>query len=395
MKQRELKKQVEAYPPEVRLLISLSTSDDPDGQRLNQWVAKNPIHWQRFAGLAASHKLVSMIFPNLSLIRERIPEETYQYLKNQNQRFTRRSFIQTEQTIHLQKLFNKEGISAIFFKGIVLSQRLYGHPATKNSADIDLLVPVNKVEETTKLLRARGYHLTYPAISLTQKQKRINYRISHHYGLHNNEKGVHLELHWHLTNPHSLLPLPFEQAYENHATIALNHHPIKTLGDEDYLIYLAVHGARHQWCRLNWLKDFTIMLEQTREDTQKRAEQRMQKMGLERCYHQACLMSHLIYGIPSLVKDLKTDRLPPLFIQKPVEALRENKPPDALDKLKDMPYHIRLRRAIKFKTYLFLRLRTHHTNWAIVKLPDFLFFLYYPLRPVLWAREVLRKKRLR
>ena len=388
----ELNKKVEAYPPEVRLLISLSAPGGPDGQRLKKWVNDNPVNWQRFAALAASHKLISMIFPNLSLIQDYIPEETYRYLKNQNQRFTRRSFIQTEQTIHLQELFNKENIPAIFFKGIVLSQRLYGHPATKNSADIDLLVPVKEVEKTTELLIDRGYHLTYPSISLTEKQKRINYRISHHYGLQNNEKGVHLELHWHLTNPHSLLPLPFERVYKNYSTVELNHHPIKTLGDEDYLIYLAVHGARHQWCRLNWLKDFTSVLEQTREETQQNAEQRMQKMGLERCYRQARLMSHLICGIPSSPNDLKTDRLPSVFIQKPVEALRENKPPDALDKLKDMPYHIRLRRRIKFKIFLFLRLRTHHTNWAIVRLPDYLFFLYYPLRPVLWVRKVLRRR---
>jgi hypothetical protein len=392
MNLKELKKQVEAYPPEVRLLISLSTPGGPNGLSLEKWLADNPVNWQRFANLAASHKLVSLIFSNLPIVREHMPDEIYQQLKNQNQRFTRRSFVQTEQTIHLQELFNKEGIPAIFFKGIVLSQRLYGHPATKNSADIDLLVPVREAEKTTELLRARGYHLTYPSINLTEKQKHINYRISHHYGLHNNEKGVHLELHWHLTNPHSLLPLPFESVYENHSTIELNHHPIKTLGDENYLIYLAVHGARHQWCRLNWLKDFTSMLEKTSLATQQNAEQRMQTMGLERCYRQARLMSHLVYGVPASTEDLKTDGLPSIFIQKPVEALRENKPPDALDKLKDMPYHIRLRRRLKFKVYLFLRLRTHHTNWAIVRLPDYLFFLYYPLRPVLWVREVLRKK---
>ena len=128
MNLNELKKQVEAYPPEVRLLIRLSTPGGPDGPTLEKWLADNPINWQRFAALATSHKLVSMIFPSLSFIQDHIPEATYRQLKNQNQRFTRRSFVQTEQTIHLQELFNQEGIPALFFKGIVLSQRLYGHP---------------------------------------------------------------------------------------------------------------------------------------------------------------------------------------------------------------------------------------------------------------------------
>ena len=384
MKVEDLQHRVDAYSPELRLLIDLSGS--------RKQIQGKKIRWDHLAELMASHKLTSLVFPFLEQLKQEIPEETYQTIKARNFQHTRRSLRQIEQTIHLQELFDEVNIPVIFFKGIVLSQRLYGSPTAKNSIDIDLLMPLQYVEKAANLLRERGYHMTSPAISLTPKQTRQNYGISHHYGFHNREKGVHLELHWNLTNPRSLLPLDFEGLYQRSGRIDLNGHQVNTLSDEDYLVYLAVHGARHQWCRLNWLLDFSTLLTKTDTDTRGKAKKRMESLGLVRCHQQALLMSHLVYQVPENAGEIKTDQISKYFIEKPLKALGELKSTESLDKLRDMPYHLSLRRAPNFKFNLLFRLRTHHTNWAQIQLPDRLFFLYYPLRPLLWIWDVLKKK---
>ena len=416
MKVEDLQHRIEAYSPELRLLIELSgkagmdrlkkDKTDPghtEDNKLENEGLKNihggqpiyleNINWEYFAQLAASHKLTSLVFPFLEQLKPEIPEETYQKIKSGNVQHTRRSLRQIEQTIHLQELFNEEKIPAVFFKGIVLSQRLYDNPTAKNSIDIDLLMPLEYVEKAAGMLRERGYRMTYPAISMTPKQTQINYGISHHYGFHHYEKGVHLELHWNLTNPRSLLPLHFGGLYQRAGQIHLKDHPVTTLSDADYLSYLAVHGARHQWSRLNWLLDFAQLLNQTAKEEHEKARLTLRNLGMEKCFQQACLMSHLIYGIPESQTELQTDQLRQKFIEKPLKALKESKSPEALEKLKDLPYNLSLRRAFKYKFNLLFRWRTHHTNWAQIKLPDHLFFLYYPLRPILWIKDILFRKK--
>jgi hypothetical protein len=103
-------------------------------------------------------------------------------------------------------------------------------------------------------------------------------------------------------------------------------------------------------------------------------------------------MSHLVYQVPENAGEIKTDHISKYFIEKPLKALGELKSTESLDKLRDMPYHLSLRRAPNFKFNLLFRLRTHHTNWAQIQLPDRFFFLYYPLRPLLWIWDVLKKK---
>src|SRR6056297_3507566 len=214
MKAEDFHIKVKRYPMELRRLIELSK---PEGRGdIENGLADDAsnIDWEQLAKLVTSHKLTSLVFPRLSSFQEEIPEKIYRKLKNTNHRYTRRSLVQIEQTIHLQQLLDQEKIPAIFFKGIVLSQRLYGNPASKNSIDIDLLMPLEHVARATRLLQDKGYRMTYPAITMTPRQTRMNYRISHHYGFHHPQKGVHLELHWNLTNPRSLLPLDFDDLYE-------------------------------------------------------------------------------------------------------------------------------------------------------------------------------------
>jgi len=393
MNVEELHKKLQGYSPELRLLIDLSAFGSKSRETARGPDELQIIDREHFASLITSHKLASLVFPQLSELKEYMPEKIYQKIKNTNLRHTRRSLVQIEQTIHLQQLLDQEKIPAIFFKGIVLSQRLYGNPASKNSIDIDLLMPLEHVARATRLLQDKGYRMTYPAITMTPRQTRMNYRISHHYGFHHPQKGVHLELHWNLTNPRSLLPLYFKELHERSETIDLNGHPARTLSDEDYLIYLAVHGAKHQWYRLNWLLDFSTMLSQTGNNTQEKARQQLKKLKLEKCWQQACLMSHLIYGMPENSEQLKTDKLSESMVQKPLDALGALKSTEAIDKLKNMPYQLSLRTALAYKFNLLFRLRTHHTNWAQMPLPDSLFFLYYPLRPILWLKDVLSGKR--
>lgn len=372
---------VKQFPNELRYIIQISGAS-----QVNPAFVEVPhnFRWDRFIMLVQQHQLTSLVFPYLSARKDQIPETFYGKIKSIHYRNTRKALAHVEQTIHLQSLFSRNKIPALFIKGVVLSQMLYNDPALKNSIDIDILVPFEQIGQTAGLLNEQGYRMTYPEISLTNRQKKINYKISHHYEFRHPEKGVRVELHWKLVNPHRLLPLTFDRLYSRACQVNLQDHPINTLSGDDYMLYLAVHGARHRWYNLAWLKDFSRMLEQTGEEDTLKVFKKSSILKVERCFIQGCLLSELIYGM-KVPESIRSDyeRVSHLT-EYALKTISRGRPEPGANKIKNLFYLFRLRKSVRYQLTLIFRLRTHHSDWAKIKLPGYLFFLYYPLRPVLW-----------
>jgi hypothetical protein len=380
---------IEKYPPELKYLMHISTSLPGEEQ-----FTKPPqnFNWDRFIRIMQQHQLTSMIFPYLSKHKNHIPANAYGRIRSIQQRNTRKALAHVEQTINLQSLFDKEGIPVLFFKGVVLSQMLYGDPLLKNSIDIDILVPPRHIGQTAELMQRRGYRMTYPDIRLSQRQEKINYRISHHYEFQHPKKRIKVELHWKLINPQILLPLSFDFLYGRSVTAELQGHPVNTLSIKDYMVYLSVHGAKHRWYSLTWLKDLSRLLEQSSQQLKTEALKQSKQLGLERCFLQGCLLNEIIYG-PGTGLPLmdKKDRLMQM-VRLALRSIPQTREEIRSQKLRGLRYRFWLRRNIKYKLTLLFRLRTHHSDWSRLPLPDCLFFLYYPMRPVLWLVYKVKKR---
>jgi len=73
-------------------------------------------------------------------------------------------------------------------------------------------------------------------------------------------------------------------------------------------------------------------------------------------------------------------------------ATTELKQQGLIGKMRFVFYRIGLKKDLKYYFDLIYRLRTHYTDWSLMKLPDYMFFLYYLLRPVFLLLKVFRKK---
>jgi hypothetical protein len=68
--------------------------------------------------------------------------------------------------------------------------------------------------------------------------------------------GATIELHWSLNN-RSLTHDSFEHHWwDNRQSVAIGGADMHTLGVEQMLLYLCMHGGKHSWARLSWLCDF-------------------------------------------------------------------------------------------------------------------------------------------
>src|SRR5262245_8471492 len=65
--------------------------------------------------------------------------------------------------------------------------------------------------------------------------------------------GFLVELHWRLVPKYWSLSLDLDLLWARRATIGLLGASVSNLAPEENLLVLAVHGAKHQWLRLDWV----------------------------------------------------------------------------------------------------------------------------------------------
>ncbi len=156
--------------------------------------------------------------------------------------------------------------------------------------------------------------------------------------------------------------------------------------EELNLLYLCCHGAYHRWFRLFWLKDFSYILQKHKFDPEKVLHQ-AKKLGLERLVSFSSKYAAGIFGVQNPFENLFAQKHNKYLIDRSIEALKTGAEMFETTKLKkasNIFYQLRLKKGLVYKIHCFKPLLPHYDDWKIIRLPNWLFFLYYPLRPVLW-----------
>ncbi len=378
-------KYYDRYPAELSLLLKILREGKHSG--IAEAFKKNRINEEYLLKLISRHKVIGYLYKNLS---PHLSSPARSVFSNNYKEHTRHTLNYVRRLILTSQKLDKHQIPYLAFKGPVLSEMLYHNPLVKDSLDLDIWVPLKYVEKFQQIIYDEGFIRIAPKARLTPKQKKKNYSISHHYTYLHKDERVVIELHWNITNPFSLFPLTFREAYKEYNTVTLNNHELRTLSHEHYLLYLAVHGSSHKWSRLHWLKDFSALLKASSKEQLNRAFQVAEKLKLSKPLIQALWISHKIFDTPIDESFVNTKQIKNSFffntplksIPKPTQKLKK-------EKIKTIFYRWQIRKNAAYRFSLLFRLRTHFKDWETLKLPDSLFFLYYPLRPFLFLYRLI------
>jgi len=200
---------------------------------------------------ANSHRLTNHVYRKL-LTASSTPTELIQKFKLEVRQNQHRALLQLQSLLALQQLLQRHNIPALFLKGLLLSQQLYGDISLRQVRDIDLLVAKDTVMSVDKLLRDHGYQPFEH--ELNQKYLTpllFTYKDTAYLDPTHN---TIIELHWYLDNPYTF-NVPFTQLWQDRRIMQLSNHDFNTLSAEDEWLYLCNHGSRHAWFRLHWLYD--------------------------------------------------------------------------------------------------------------------------------------------
>lgn len=159
--------------------------------------------------------------------------------------------------MEVTELLRQNGISFISLKGPLLSNRIYNDPTIRISHDIDLLIDAEMIDRVIKLLCKNGYQFSADEFwPETESHQKIFIKKVRHLSFFNTTTKSCVEVHWVLM--HELPVSPKRQKKiisENIKEVEFSGKAFSVLGAELELIYLMIHGARHEWQRLKWLID--------------------------------------------------------------------------------------------------------------------------------------------
>ena len=343
------------------------------------------IDWEEFVSLVDRHRVLVPHDELRRLVGNRLPDWAYEQLKSRRAEACRHALRQAAELVRLHGAFGARGIEMIPLKGVMLSVQLFDDPAMRSTRDLDLLVRPERLDEADQILRSGGYRLVSPDCELTPRRKKWLLRASHHFGYTHDQRHQLVELHWRLLlwkTEH------VAELWKHCQAMAWMGTKFLTLKDDSLLLFLCDHGSKHQWRRVKWLADVAVLLAQERDFSWDNLLALADRFDLSRPLAEAGLLVHWLYGIripEPLVELIGRQQSASDMASQSVEAmlLSEEAYSTLSVRLKNVMFlgrnRERLSRRASWRSCL---LSTD--EFKEFPLPDRLFWLYFPLRPLLW-----------
>lgn len=387
---------------EWSLLLTCSRTRATEADFLQQRELADGLDWRRFLALVERHRVAPLVWANL--IRHPagvFPEQLMTELSAQHRGNALHVLAMTGEWVRLHRLLEEAHLSYTTLKGLPLALRYYGDPALRHGGDIDILVAEADFKRTLQVLTKAGYPADRELAGLTPRQLSYSLFAYHHCEFPVERSGLRVELHWRpMGNPHTFRPpnLSPGSAQIDHMTVANGDLPL--LAQEEMLLYLCAHGAKHAWFRLKWLFDLPQVLE-SRDWDWEALFHKARLYGCERGFALGLLVANrlLAWPLPMPVRqfigrmhNLEWEyRMVLVALQEP-ESWRSLGMMPLLATLRARYYQLRLHTGLAARLREVADVATSNADWLTLPLPDWLFFLYFPLRPFLVAWRHIERR---
>jgi hypothetical protein len=303
-------------------------------------------------------------------------------LERDNDANTKTSFFLTGELLKVLEFLEKDSIRAIPFKGPTLAMRAYGDVGLRQFADLDVLVHKRDIPRLRKLLISRGFKPT-PALNRAQQAALLRFDCAYNF---DSGRGVVLDVHWGFVERHSTFafdPRPFWDRLE---PVTIGDKELLTLSKEDLILVLCLHGFTHLWERLGWICDIASLIDQQNNIDWRLVLENANKLGLRRILLLGLMLAGdlLDATIPAEMRQAaEADAVVKKLAHQVQEQLfAERRAPPGLFAGAILNLRMRERKRDRIGSCLRLILTPRSYDWMFLALPDWLFFLYYPLRPI-------------
>jgi len=256
------------------------------------------IDWNEVVEIAKTHGLLSYLYKNLKkTCSNLVPGEIFAELKNYYFANSARNLALCVKLIGIINLFKESNITAVPFKGPVLAETVYGEIGFRSFIDLDILVSREDAVQARNLLIENGFSLT---AEIPENQIERYLDCENFFTLYDKSWKINIDLHWEITGRYSLKPIYLESIYNRLEKVKLVDQDVFSLGFEDLLIYLCIHGSSHCWEKLELICSVAEIVKSGKIDDWAALEK---KAGRLRC-------RKMLYAGLGLAEDLFEVNLP-------------------------------------------------------------------------------------
>ena len=338
------------------------------------------INWEYLFATAQAHGVLPLLHKHLT--GESVPSHFLSRLKRESVANSQNVLHLIAKQLRLVKLFKENGVRVALFKGPLLAQMAYGEMSLRQAGDIDALISRRDFVRARALLESLGYEMS-PRLTPAQ----LASHLSNHCELQfmRDEWFTVVDLHWDLAPRSFVFNLHAEEVMSRLQPVSLAGTTVETFGAEDLVLYLAMHGAKHLWRRLEWIaslaESIRAMTTLNWEVLVQRAEQahatRMLALGL-RLAEKLCDLNLPTHALASVDPDGAMQRM-----SEQVRAQLFNTF-GAADSTETNLYNLRIMDRKRDAIVSALRAIFVPTlpDWQALALPAPLHSLYYAFRPL-------------
>lgn len=347
------------------------------------------LDWNEYFRLVERHRTSALSWAALKRVPGiAIPDEISKNLRRRSDACRIKAVVHLQLLTGILKAFNSANIPVMPLKGPLASLELYGDAGLRESKDLDMLVSPAKVAEAQLCLCQNGWRLRNDDSHLTPRQSEFRSKYEQHLNfVHTSQKGE-LELHWRTLRDGDGAS---ERRWEASIAGQWQGCSYRAMNAVDLAVQLCEHGSGHAWFRAKWLGDMARIYSDRRiepEEVLARARTLDQERPVLQCFR--LLRDGYALPIPAAV-DRELSSLEPLVIERAVQKLIDPAEPQLngslrgiRDTLLNSVYVRRLWPRIPIRD-TFTELAIYSADFRLIRLADPLFWLYVPLRPILWA----------
>lgn len=227
---------------------------------LRGWLQED-LDWEYLFAMASNHGLIPLLHKQLHLqAADLTPVTMLSRLKLQSVSNTQNVLHLFGKQLKLYRLFQNNKIPLAIFKGSVLAHMAYGEISLRQAGDIDVLIARADFDRARALLESLGYQM---APALTETQLRSHLATHCELQFVRDDWFTVVDLHWALAPKNFVFKLETDEVMSRLQRVSLAGTEIHTFANEDLILYLSMHGAKHLWRALEWISSLGELIRAT------------------------------------------------------------------------------------------------------------------------------------
>lgn len=369
------------FSPELDLILACC-GDDSDGclsVRIQQ-ILQRGVDWERLIQLTLQHGLVPVVFRRLSAENDASRSAGLEAFRQQDKANAHRTLWLTLELLNIHRHLQARGLEVLPYKGPVLAEMLYGNVTLRQFSDLDFLVRSDDLAKIKEALAELGYA---PGLQLAQAAERDYLKSGYEYTFDGARGRNLLEIKWQILPRFYSIGFDVSDFFERAAVVTIEGQKLRTLCEQDLMLVLCVHAAKHVWKQISWLCDI-VQLARSRGLDWAALQARARKLGIMRMVAVTFLLAHKLLGAPwpaQLGAEIERDTEAEVLAQRIVRLVvtEEEFDPESMAYFRLM-VRLRERRQDRISFWWRLLFTPGAGEWAAVRLPRPLFPLYRLVR---------------